>query len=154
MIQENSSIPAFQGIDHEGKSVSLQDFLGRKLVLYFYPKDDTPGCTIEACGFRDAYETLRASGAEIVGVSKDSVQSHQKFRAKHELPFSLIADLEGKLCDLFGVMKEKSMYGKTYLGIERSTFLIDEKGTLRKIWSPVSVPGHIDEVIDAVRHLV
>lgn len=128
----------------------LADYAGKTLVLYFYPKDDTSGCTSEAQQFRDLHASFTEAGAEILGISKDSVASHKKFRAKYDLPFPLGADVEGALCEAYGVWKEKSMYGKKYMGIERSTFLIDEAGLLRAEWRKVKVTGHADAVLKAV----
>ncbi len=129
----------------------LADYRGKALVLYFYPKDDTSGCTSEAHQFRDAIEDFAQAGAVILGASKDSVASHQKFRAKHELPFELASDTEGALCEAFGVWKEKSMYGRKYMGIERSTFLIDANGVVVKEWRKVKVTGHAKDVLNAVK---
>ncbi len=136
-----------------GGSVSLSDLRGRTVVLYFYPKDDTPGCTKEACGFRDALPDFSAIDAEIVGVSKDSVAKHDKFKAKHDLPFTLLSDADGDVCEAYGTWVEKSMYGKTYMGIDRATFLIDSAGILRAEWRKVKVPGHVDAVLEAARAL-
>jgi peroxiredoxin Q/BCP len=133
-----------------GGQVSLKDFKGRKLVMYFYPKDDTPGCTAESCAFRDqlpAFEKLKVS---VLGVSKDSPASHDKFKKKYELNFPLASDEDGAVCEAYGVWVEKSMYGKKYMGIERSTFLIDEQGKIAQIWSKVKVDGHVDEVKAAI----
>jgi len=126
---------------------------GQNVVLYFYPKDNTPGCTTESQDFAAAGGKFAAAGASIVGVSRDSLASHERFRAKYELPFELICDAEEALCTLFGVMKQKKMYGKTVRGIERSTFLIDAQGVLRREWRGLKVPGHVDEVLQAVRAL-
>jgi peroxiredoxin Q/BCP len=123
------------------------------VVVYFYPKDDTPGCTSEACGFRDNLPAFRKVDAEIIGISKDSVARHDKFKAKYELPFTLAADEDGKVCEAFGVWVEKSNYGKKYMGIERSTFLIDGKGAVRSVWRKVKVDGHVEEVLAAARDL-
>ena len=144
--------PAFALPGDDG-NVSLEDFRGRRLVLYFYPKDDTSGCTSEAKAFRDAHARFTALNAEVVGVSKDGVASHVKFRAKHSLPFHLIADTGGTLCEAFGVWKQKSMYGRSYMGIERTTLLIDETGIVRKVWAKVKVGGHVDEVLAALKAL-
>lgn len=132
-----------------GGSTSLKALKGRKLVLYFYPKDDTPGCTTEACGFRDALPDFSKTGAEIIGVSKDSVARHDKFKAKYDLPFTLIADEDGTLCEAYGVWQEKKNYGKTYMGIVRSTFLIDEKGVVAAVWRNLRVKGHVEKVLEA-----
>jgi len=141
------SAPNFSVVNDEGHSVSLQDYRGKKVVLYFYPKDDTPGCTQEACDFRDSWSRVQATGAVVLGVSRDSVESHQKFRQKYSLPYALLADEEGKVCESFGVWKEKSNYGKTSMGIERTTFVIDETGNVQKVWPKVRVEGHIDEIL-------
>ena len=132
-----------------GGEVSLKDLKGKKLVLYFYPKDDTPGCTTEACGFRDALPDFSKVKAAIVGISKDSAASHDKFKTKFKLPFPLASDEDGKVCAAYGTWVEKSMYGKTYMGIERSTFLIDETGVIRNIWRKVKADGHAAEVLAA-----
>lgn len=132
---------------------SLADYRGKRLVLYFYPKDDTSGCTSEAHQFRDAINDFTQADTIILGVSKDSVASHVKFRAKHSLPFALVADVDGTLCEAFDVWKEKSMYGRKYMGIERSTFLIDEAGLVRKEWRKVKVTGHAADVLKAIKAL-
>lgn len=150
---KGKKIPAFELPATGGKTLGLADFKGRKLVLYFYPKDDTPGCTTEGQGFRDHYEAFRKAGAEIVGVSRDSVASHEKFKAKYEFPFELLSDAEEALCGIFDVIREKNMYGRKVKGIERSTFLIDDKGVLREEWRKVKVPGHVEEVLEAVQAL-
>ena len=126
---------------------------GSPVVLYFYPKDDTPGCTKEACGFRDAFPDFSALNATIVGVSKDTVTKHDKFKAKYELPFHLASDEDGSLCEAYGTWVEKSMYGKKYMGIERATFLIDASGVIQGIWRKVKVNGHVEEVLEASRAL-
>lgn len=138
--------------DGDGE-VTLSKLKGKKVIVYFYPKDDTPGCTKEACGFRDSLPDFTAVDAEIIGISKDSVKKHDKFKAKYELPFLLAADEDCKVCEAFGSWVEKSMYGKTYMGIDRSTFLIDEKGVLRAEWRKVKVPGHVEEVLKAAQEL-
>jgi len=132
---------------------SLADYRGKRLVLYFYPKDDTSGCTSEAQQFRDEYARFTASNTEILGVSKDSIASHVKFKTKHSLPFALASDGDGRLCEAYGVWKEKSMYGRKYMGIERSTFLIDENGVLVKEWRKVKVTGHVKDVLKAIDQL-
>lgn len=139
--------PDFAAVTDEGKSVSLADYAGKKLVLYFYPKDDTPGCTTEAKEFRDNLDAFKAANTEILGVSKDSLKSHEKFKTKHCLPFDLAADEDGALCEAYGVWVEKNMYGKKYMGIQRATFLIDEDGKFAAVWPKVSVKGHVDEVL-------
>jgi peroxiredoxin Q/BCP len=139
-------VPAFSVITDDGPR-SLADYAGKTLVLYFYPKDDTSGCTTEAKQFRDAIAQFQAAGAEILGVSKDSTASHAKFRTKHALPFPLVSDQDGTLCELFGVWKQKSMYGRTYMGIERSTFVIGGDGVLMAEWRKVKVTNHAAEVL-------
>ncbi len=134
-----------------GKDVALKSYKGKKLVVYFYPKDNTPGCTQEGQDFRDQYKAFVKAGAEIVGISKDSVRSHENFKAKFSFPFDLLADTDGVACKAFDVIKEKSMYGKKYLGVERSTFLFDPKGQLAREWRGVKVKGHADEVLEAVK---
>jgi peroxiredoxin Q/BCP len=141
--------PAFTIATDEGEK-SLSDYKGKRLVLYFYPKDDTSGCTSEAHQFRDQLAGFTQANAAILGVSKDSVASHVKFRAKHALPFPLAADTEGTLCEAYGVWKEKSMYGKKYMGIERSTFLIDETGVVVKEWRKVKVTDHAKAILEAL----
>jgi peroxiredoxin len=133
--------------------VSLSDLKGKAVVLYFYPKADTSGCTKQAVAFKEAIADFEAAGAVIVGVSKDPVAKLDKFKAKYELPFTLASDAEGDVCERYGVWKEKSMYGKTYMGIERTTVLIDGSGTVRQVWPKVKVPGHAEKVLDAVRAL-
>ncbi|KVE33032.1 peroxiredoxin [Burkholderia sp. TSV86] len=136
-----------------GGEFSLSGLNGKTLVLYFYPKDNTPGCTTEGLQFRDLYPKFKKAGAEIVGVSRDSLRSHENFKTKLELPFPLISDPDETLCTLFGVMKLKKMYGKEVRGIERSTFIIDGNQVLRHAWRGVKVPGHVDEVLSAVQAL-
>ena len=133
-----------------GGKINLKDLTGAPVILYFYPKDDTPGCTKESQDFRDAIDIIKMKGAVVMGISRDSLSSHEKFISKYQLPFDLISDPDEQLCQLFGVMKEKSMYGKTYMGIERSTFLFNEKGLLTSEWRKVKVPGHADEVLQAI----
>ncbi|MBM3518413.1 MAG: thioredoxin-dependent thiol peroxidase [Alphaproteobacteria bacterium] len=133
-----------------GRTVRLADLRGRKVVLYFYPKDDTPGCTKEAVGFTTAASRFAAAGAEIIGVSKDSVAKHDKFKAKHGLTVTLVSDDDGALCERYGVWIEKSLYGSKYMGIDRATFLIDEKGKVMHVWRGVKVSGHVEAVLAAV----
>jgi len=144
--------PAFTAPGTDG-DLSLKDLKGRIVVMYFYPRDSTPGCTTEGQNFRDRYAEFQAAGAEILGVSRDTLASHQKFKEKQGFPFPLLADPDETLCELYGVMKMKNMYGKQVRGIERSTFLIDAQGKLRQEWRGVKVPGHVDAVLDAVRGL-
>jgi thioredoxin-dependent peroxiredoxin len=138
--------------DGNGK-VQLSKLRGRKVVLYFYPKDDTSGCTAEACAFRDNLPKFGKLEAAVIGVSRDSVAAHDKFKKKYELPFPLAADEKGEVCEAYGVWVEKSMYGRKYMGIERTTFLIDEKGIVRGLWRKVKVPGHVEAVLAAAKAL-
>ncbi|MDT0635431.1 peroxiredoxin [Spectribacter hydrogenoxidans] len=135
------------------QSLSLADLRGQVVVLYFYPRDNTPGCTREGEAFRDRYEQFRQAGAEVLGVSRDTVQKHENFRAKYDFPFHLLADTEETACRAFGVLREKMMYGRKSIGIERSTFLIDDQGVVRREWRGVSVKGHADEVLQAIADL-
>ncbi|MBU5689484.1 MAG: thioredoxin-dependent thiol peroxidase [Candidatus Aenigmarchaeota archaeon] len=143
-------VPDIKVKDMGGKDVSLKDFKGKKIVLYFYPKDDTPGCTLEACSFRDNYEKIEKLGVKVIGVSADDIESHKKFTAKHKLPFILLSDKEHKLAEAFGVWKQKSFMGKKFFGIERTTFIIDEKGKIIHIFQKVKPQGHAEEVIEAL----
>ncbi len=145
-------LPDFRAASTGGE-FSLSSTKGRKLVLYFYPKDNTPGCTNESSDFRDRIDAFEKAGATIVGVSRDSLKSHEGFRAKHALPFELISDPDEALCELFDVMKMKNMYGRQVRGVERSTFVIGADGTLAREWRGVKVPGHADEVLDFVRSI-
>ena len=142
--------PNFTLLTAEETSVTLSDLIGKKVILYFYPKDATPGCTAEACSFRDENPKFSQKGAIIIGISRDSIKTHKKFKDKERLNFILASDETGKVCEKYGVWVEKSMYGRKYFGIERSTFLIDEKGKITKIWRKVSVPGHVQEVLQAI----
>ena len=142
MIREGEQAPDFTLQADDGNAVSLSDYRGKKVVLYFYPKDGTPGCTREAIEFRDIAHEFEKENVIILGVSKDSVKSHQKFKRKHDLPFTLLSDPEGKVLDLYGVWKKKSLYGRTFMGTERTTFLIDEKGHVNKVYPKVKVKGH------------
>ena len=152
-LEPGQRAPDFEMATDGGGSVSLSGLAGRKVVLYFYPKDDTPGCTKEACAFRDSHPDFSGLDAVVVGVSKDSVARHDRFKAKHDLPFTLAADLDGSVCDAYGTWVEKSMYGRTFMGIERATFLIDETGAIRRIWRKVRVNGHVESVLEAVAAL-
>lgn len=145
--------PDFDSASTEGGRQTLGDLKGSKLVLYFYPKDSTPGCTLEGQNFRDMHDEFTAANAVILGVSRESIRSHDNFRARQDFPFHLLSDPEETLCNAYGVIKEKSMYGRKYMGIERSTFLIDEEGVLRREWRKVKVKGHAEEVLEAVREL-
>ena len=153
MIEIGKKAPEFSLKTDAGGEIALKALRGRKVVLYFYPKDDTPGCTKEACGFRDARPDFSAANAEIIGVSRDSVAKHGKFKAKHDLPFILGADDDGSVCAAYGTWVEKSMYGKTYMGIERATYLIDEEGIVRGEWRKVKVKGHVEAVLQAAKDL-
>jgi peroxiredoxin Q/BCP len=151
---EGRKAPPFELPDGSGKTVSLKELLGRgNLVLYFYPKDMTPGCTVEACEFRDIAAGLKAAGAQIVGVSADSPESHRKFINKHTLNFPLLSDADNRVTRLYGVYKKKSLYGREFMGIERTTFVIDRAGVIRKVFPKVKVAGHADAVVEAVKAL-
>jgi len=149
MVKEGTAAPAFKTTDANGEPVNLKDFRGKKVVLYFYPKDDTPGCTKEACSFRDAFSKFKKQGITILGVSPDSEKSHQKFTAKYNLPFTLLADTDHSIADAYGVYGEKKFMGRTYMGIHRTTFLIDEKGKIKKVFEKVKPEDHADEVLGA-----
>lgn len=149
-LQVGDPAPNFTMPTVSGGTVSLNDLRGKKVVLYFYPKDDTPGCTIEACSFRDNLPDFQGANAEVIGVSRDNTESHQAFRDKYGLNFTLASDDTGEVTEAFGVWREKNMYGKTFMGIQRSTFLIDENGNIAKIWPTVSVEGHSKEVLAAI----
>jgi peroxiredoxin Q/BCP len=148
----NKPVPSFSAQSTAGP-VSLDTYKGKKLVMYFYPKDATPGCTTQGQNFRDQYKAFKKAGAEVVGISRDSLASHQKFKTNMAFPFELISDPEETLCQLFGVMKEKKLYGKVSIGIERSTFLLDEEGVLIHEWRGLKVPGHVEEVLKYVQGL-
>ena len=147
MLNEGDAAPAFSLVDESGKTVSLSQFKGKKVVVYFYPKDDTPGCTTEACGFRDNYDAILAKGAVVVGISADSEASHGKFKSKFNLPFYLLSDPEKKTIQAFGAWGEKKMYGKAYEGILRSTFVIGENGKVLKVFPSVKPADHANEVM-------
>jgi peroxiredoxin Q/BCP len=149
MLKEGDKAPDFTTKDQDGNAVKLSDFKGKKVVLYFYPKDDTPGCTKEACSFRDADAVYNKKGIKVFGVSTDSEKSHQKFISKYQLPFDLLADTEKELVEKYGVWAEKSMYGKKYMGTIRKTFLVGEDGKIAKIFDKVNVSEHADEVLEA-----
>lgn len=145
--------PDFAAPSTDGSHVSLSDFRGKTVVLYFYPKDLTPGCTVEACDFRDRTREIAAAGAVVLGVSPDSVESHRKFTDKHSLSFPLLADRDNALQAAYGVRRLKSLYGRTFLGVDRSTFLIDGQGVIRRVWRKVKVDGHAEEVLEAIREV-
>lgn len=149
----NKIVPAFSAAMTSNQTFQLSDYKGKKIVLYFYPKDNTPGCTAESIQFRELYPQFHQADAEIFGVSRDSIRSHEGFKAKLAMPFELISDPDETVCALFDVMKMKNMYGKKVRGIERSTFVIDESGKLVKEWRGVKVPGHIDDVLKFVKAL-
>jgi peroxiredoxin Q/BCP len=151
VIALNETVPDFSAPMTSEKTFTLSDYRGRNLVLYFYPKDNTPGCTMESLRFRDLYPEFRDANTEIVGLSRDSLRSHENFKGKLELPFELVSDPDETVCNLFGVMKTKLMYGKRVRGVERSTFVIDANGKLVKEWRGVKVPGHVDEVLELMK---
>ena len=151
MLEEGKKGPAFTLPNADGKKVSLKDFNGQKIVLYFYPKDMTSGCTQEACDFRDAFPDFSKVNAVVLGVSPDPVKSHKKFADKYELPFELLSDENKEVVEKYGVWKEKSMYGKKYMGVERTTVIIDENGKVKKIFPKVKVNGHVEEVLQAIK---
>jgi len=152
-VSIDKAVPAFSLPATGDTTVKLSELKGSLVVIYFYPKDSTPGCTLESQDFRDSYTKFKRNKAIILGVSRDSIKSHENFKAKQEIPFELMSDQEETLCALFDVIKMKNMYGKQVQGIERSTFLIDEKGILRQEWRKVKVKGHVDEVLEAVKAL-
>ncbi len=150
-LTAGSKAPPFDLPSSEGGNVSLKSLAGQRFVLYFYPKDNTPGCTQEACDFRDNFARLKRAGVPVYGVSKDSIKTHQGFREKHELPFPLLSDPDNAAGRAYGAFGEKKMYGKTVLGTIRSTFLVGADGKIERVWSPVKVAGHVDEVLAAVK---
>jgi peroxiredoxin Q/BCP len=147
-LKVGDKAPEFTLLSDQEESVSLKSLRGKKFVLYFYPKDSTPGCTREACDFRDQFAVFKKHGVEIFGVSKDSAKSHTKFKEKYELPFALLVDDNADVCEAYGVVDKKSMFGKTFLGITRTTFLIDEKGIIQAIWRKVKVTGHVEQILN------
>jgi len=153
MVEEGKKAPTFTLENQDGKKISLKNFAGKNVVLYFYPKDNTSGCTKEACNFRDDFPKFGKMKAVILGVSPDSVQSHKKFSEKHELPFHLLSDEKKQVLEKYGVWKEKSMYGRKYMGVERSTFIIDKTSKVRRIFRKVKVDNHNDEVMKAIKEL-
>jgi len=153
MLDVGDKAPAFSLEDQSGKTVKLSDFKGKTVVLYFYPKDDTPGCTREACAFRDEHSALRKAGAVVLGVSPDSGASHAKFAGKYDLPFPLLADNGHAVSEKYGAWGEKSLYGRKFMGIIRSTFLIDGSGKVAHVWPKVKVDGHVDQVLEAIREM-
>ncbi|WPB78501.1 thioredoxin-dependent thiol peroxidase [Archangium violaceum] len=149
--QTGHPAPDFQLKDQNGNDVKLSRLRGKNVVLYFYPKDDTPGCTREACDFRDEHSALEAAGAVVLGVSPDDTKSHQKFATKFSLPFPLLADTERQVCDAYGVWGEKSLYGRKFLGVTRATFLIDTEGNVARVWPKVKVDGHVKEILQSLK---
>ena len=147
MVKVGGKAPEFSAVTDTGGKINLKDLRGKTVVLYFYPKDNTPGCTAESCDFRDSFAAFQKKNAVVLGVSPDSVKSHQKFKAKFALPFPLIADEDHSIAEKYGVWKEKSMYGRKYMGIERSTFVIDAAGKVAEIYGKVKVKGHVEDVL-------
>lgn len=152
-IVEGSKAPDFEAATDGGGKLKLSSLKGKHVVLYFYPKDDTPGCTKESCGFAETHQDFIDKNAVIVGLSKDSVARHDNFKSKYGLPFTLVSDEDGEICEAYGTWVEKKNYGRTYMGIERATFLIDEKGCVRKLWRKVKVDGHVEAVMRALADL-
>lgn len=148
-LTEGKKAPAFTGKDQNGNLVSLADYKGQKIVLFFYPKDDTPTCTVQACNLRDNFSLLKKDGFTVLGISPDEEKKHKKFEAKYNLPFTLIADADHKIIDKYGVWGEKQLYGRTYMGLHRTTFLIDEKGIIRKIFLKPKSKQHTEEILNA-----
>jgi peroxiredoxin Q/BCP len=149
-LEIGDKAPAFKAECDSGEKISLASFKGKPVVLYFYPKDDTPGCTTEACDFTSQLPAFEKLGVTVLGVSKDSVESHQKFKKKYKIKFDLLSDEDGKICEAYDTWVEKSMYGKKYMGIDRSTFLIGADGKIKSIWRKVKVPGHVEAVLEAL----
>ena len=145
--------PDFTVATDGGGTFCLSEMVGHNVIIYFYPKDDTPGCTKEACEFRDSLPDFSKTSSKIIGISKDTVAKHDKFKSKYELPFTLGADVEGAVCEAYGTWVEKSMYGRQYMGIERATFLVDREGVVQGVWRKVRVKGHVEEVLAAVQNL-
>ena len=150
-LKEGDKAPDFIAESSEGKKISLKDLKGKRVILYFYPKDDTPGCTVQACGFRDSIKKIQVQDAVVLGVSPDNVASHNKFIDKFKLPFILLADEDKKICQAYGVWVEKSMYGKKYMGVVRTTFLIGKDGRLEKIYEKVKPEGHAEEILEQLK---
>lgn len=146
-LKEGEKAPAFTGIDQDGNKVSLNDFKGQKIVLFFYPEDDTPTCTVQACNLRDNYGLLTKNGFKVIGISPDDVKSHQKFKEKFSLPFTLIADPDHKIIDKYGVWGQKKLYGREYMGLHRTTFIINEKGIISKIFLRPRNKAHAEEIV-------
>ncbi len=153
IVETGKPVPDLEREMTGGKTFRLSDYRGQKVVIYFYPKDNTPGCTTEGQDFRDHYDQFQAANAVIFGVSRDSIKSHENFKAKHQFPFELISDPDEQLCKLFDVIKEKKNYGRVYMGVVRSTFIIDEEGILREEFRNVRVKGHVEKVLDSLKNL-
>ena len=151
-LKEGDPAPAFESVDQDGKKISLEEFRGKRVVLYFYPKDDTPGCTAEACNLRDNYNTFLSQGFEVLGVSADSERSHQKFIGKYKLPFRLVSDMDRKVLEAYGAWGEKKMYGKSYMGILRKTFGIGTDGIVEKIFEKVNTKEHSQQIFEELSH--
>ena len=154
MLKENDKAPQFNVPDQNGNDISLSDFKGKWIILYFYPKDMTPGCTTEACNFRDEYSVFQQKGIVVLGVSKDSVSKHKKFEGKYDLPFPLLSDENSTICEDYGVWQEKSMYGKKFMGITRSTFIINPDGLIAKVYPKVNVKEHVAEILADLENLM
>ena len=152
-ILEGKKCPSFEGECTNNKTINNNDLIGKNVVIYFYPKDSTPGCTTEGQDFRDNYKSFKKVNTEIIGVSRDSIKSHENFKSKQNFPFDLLSDPDEKMCKAFDVMKMKSMYGREYIGIDRSTFLIDKSGIVKKIWRGVKVKNHVMEVLEEAKNL-
>lgn len=152
-LQIGDKAPEFNLVSDENKSVTLKELLGKKIVLYFYPKDNTPGCTKEACDFRDHINHLNQKETAVIGISKDNPTRHQKFKKQYSLPFTLLADETGNVCEAYGIINKKSLFGRSFLGIQRSTFLIDQDGVIRAIWRKVKVNGHTQQVLDELNNI-
>lgn len=154
MLEQGSKAPDFNLLDQNGKNHTLSDYRGKWVILYFYPKDMTPGCTTEACNFRDDYSNFNNLNTVILGISKDSIKKHSKFADKYQLPFSLLSDIDGDVCEQYDVWKEKSLYGKTFMGIVRSTFLIDPEGTIVRVYPNVKVKEHASELLSDLKSFI
>ena len=153
MLKVGDKAPDFTLKDETGKEISLSDFKGKKVVLYFYPKDNTSGCTKEACSFRDVYDDILEAGAIVIGISKDDLNSHEKFKSKYNLPFYLLSDTEHKVIEKYGAWQEKKMYGKSYMGTARITFIIDEEGIIKKVYPKVKPEAHGEEILEALKDM-
>ncbi|NLO82305.1 MAG: thioredoxin-dependent thiol peroxidase [Clostridiales bacterium] len=153
MLSVGNKAPDFTLMDETGREISLSDFKGKKVVIYFYPKDDTPGCTKEACSFRDVYDDILAAGAVVIGISKDDTSSHQKFKNKYNLPFYLLSDPDHKVIEKYGAWQEKKMYGKTSMGTARITYIVDEEGVIKEIYHKVKPENHGEEILEALKNI-